>query len=270
MPSPAERLEVLNEVNVYAIEELTDLWRGASGMPSEQFRQLLIDAVPEIVDPHAAMAADYSVDWYAQSDPQSPFRPTPAALPDALPLKESAAWALGATGDEALTRFAGFMQRAIFDTARDTMVSNVDREPGARWVRHARGKACAFCRMLATRSETRSSYTSESAALSVVGRGQQMSESDRRARARGESRIGGRFMAGGTKTRGSRPLGEKYHDYCRCTAVEVRPGMTYIPPPYTERWEQQYKAAVKDTASGGAINLNAVLAHMRQADPTAA
>ncbi|OZF05239.1 hypothetical protein CH302_01040 [Rhodococcus sp. 15-2388-1-1a] len=264
--SPDDRVVILNEVNTLAVEDFTDMWRRASSadLSSAEFRSTIIDATPQIIDPYAAAAADYGVDWYQESAPDLAYQPVAGPMPDPEKIAGSSEWALNALGGEALGRFAGVVQKAIFDTERDTIVANVEQETGARWVRHARTNACEFCRMLATRSAV---YTSEAAATSVVGRGVEMSASDRRARARGESRGDrGRFLAGGRTTRGTRPLGETYHDYCRCTSLEVRPGMTYLPPSYTEKWEQQYIDAVKATADGGAINLKAVLAHMRQSE----
>ena len=52
-------------------------------------------------------------------------------------------------------------ERAIFDGFRDTITANADREPGARWARHASANACGWCRMLATREAV---YTSAHAA----------------------------------------------------------------------------------------------------------
>lgn len=60
-----------------------------------------------------------------------------------------------------------------------------------RWRRKTSGKACSWCTMLATRSD----YTSRESAVSVQGRT-------------------GRL-------RGTQPMGNRYHDHCSCTAVEV-------------------------------------------------
>lgn len=78
-----------------------------------------------------------------------------------------------------------------------------------------------------------------------------MSASDRRIRAAGGNRgARGRIVAGGIKSRGSRKLGDKYHDHCRCLAVEIRPGKSYEPAPYVEKWNEDYVAARKAAGSG--------------------
>lgn len=164
---------------------------------------------------------------------------------------------------ELIDRLTGPVQRYVNDAARDTLSENADRE-GMRWARHASANACAFCRMLATRLAV---FTSEEAAAQVVGRGQDMTLSERRARAAGRTRRDrGRFMAGGRRTRGTRALGEKYHDNCHCIPVPVRAGDVYEPPPYVAEWDQQYIDATNETPGRGrygAIHTRAVLAHMR-------
>lgn len=164
---------------------------------------------------------------------------------------------------ELIDRLTGPVQRYVNTSARDTLSGNADRE-GVVWARHASANACAFCRMLATRLAV---YTSEDAAGQVVGRGQEMSLADRRARAAGRSRRErGRFMAGGRRPRGTRALGEKYHDNCHCIPVPVRAGDVYEPPPYVAEWDQQYIDATNETPGigrYGAIDTRAVLAHMR-------
>jgi hypothetical protein len=55
--------------------------------------------------------------------------------------------------------------------------------------------------------------------------------------------------------------GGKYHDHCHCVAVPVWPGQA----PYAAKWDKAYRDATKaTTASGEPIDLNKVLAHMRQ------
>lgn len=266
MPTPNEKREVLDDLATLAMQEVSDVWRDASllDLSSPEFRSVITQAVPEIVDPYAATAGDLAAGWYDESAPELEFKASPAELPPPSKLATSTSWALQATGEAALIRMAGFTTKAIFDQERETVVQNAEAEPGATWARHAQPGACSFCRLLASRNEV---YASKAAATSVVGRGKAMSESDRRARSRGETRGDrGRFLAGGTRTRGTQALGDRYHDHCRCTATEVRPGMTYIPPSYAQAWEKQYTDAVKATADGGPINLKAVLSKMDELD----
>ncbi len=133
--------------------------------------------------------------------------------------------------DVTLSRLSGSVKRMVYDASRDTVVSNATQE-GVRWVRVAQPDACAFCRMLATRSAV---YHSQALAL-----------------------------------RGASPYSESYHDHCRCVAVPVRAGSVYTPPDYVQQWMQDYNDAVDATkkagrskGKNGAIDFKAVLSQMR-------
>jgi hypothetical protein len=128
-------------------------------------------------------------------------------------------------------RLAGAAQKWVYDASRDTVVENADAE-GVTWARHAQPGACAFCRLLATREDV---YHSAKSATTVIGR------------------------AGGA--RGTRKMGDKYHDFCRCKAVPVRAGTVYVPDAYVADWAQEY-----EDAAGGPIKK--VLAKMRAANET--
>ena len=269
MLSPSERRELLASLNLLAAQDISDLWRDASmlDLDSPSFRNVMVQAVPELVEPYAITAADLAAVWYEDSAPELAYRAFAAPPAPTDQIAASTRWALSASGEAALSRMIGTAQRAVFAASRDTVVGNSGAEPGSTWARHASGTACAFCRMMATRGDV---YASEAAAVSVVGRGKEMSLSDRRIRAAGgERRKSGQFAAGGVKTRGTQKMGDKYHDRCHCLAVEVRPGRSYEPPPYVEAWEKQYKDAVKGTdgtGEFGAIDIKAVTAHMRAAE----
>ncbi|QIS21265.1 hypothetical protein [Nocardia terpenica] len=111
--------------------------------------------------------------------------------------------------DAMFNAMLGVGQRQMANHSRNTVRQNALREPGARWVRYASANACAFCRMLATLGtwEGEGYYRSERTALV------------------------------------RRRDGERYHDYCRCIAVPVRPGRTYDEPPWMDAWRQEYKTA---------------------------
>lgn len=81
--------------------------------------------------------------------------------------------------------------RAVLNAGRDTVEWSAGAQ-GRSWRRVTDGDPCAFCAMLATRSD----YTTKERALTT-----------------GHTR---RHKRGG-----KRPLGSKYHDHCGCTVVEV-------------------------------------------------
>lgn len=149
--TPAERQLILSQVNTLAVQDLVALWRQAERLATGEFAQFMIDAFPNVVDPYAAMAGDLATDWYDESAPNLDYRAAPTGMPNVQALQESTSWALGASGNAALTRLSGTLQRAVFNGARDTIVDNTARETGARWARHASANACEFCSVMATR-----------------------------------------------------------------------------------------------------------------------
>lgn len=262
MPTPpSDRQRILTQIAEMAVVALRDLWRRASLVPDIDFAAFLIEAFPEAVDPYAALAAEVAAEWYAETvSVNKAF----VSLPGALPLREqmlkSAQWALGGDGTVALDRMSGTAQRAVFDSARETTLYNVEREPGSTWARYASANACAFCALMATRGQV---YASKKSALRVVGRGKDFSTN---FNADGSRKAGG--QAGGVKTRGRRAVGEKYHDDCHCVAVEVRPGGSYEPPPHVENFARAYRDAFDAVPNGTAYDkqnsvLKAVLSNMR-------
>lgn len=262
MTTPTERQRILAELHMLAVEDVVKLWRAASGMDleSREFRALIEQAYPEIPSRWGTAAAEFATQWYDESAPDLAYRATPAPLHPVEQYAANANWALGAVGEAALDRLVADLQWSMYDMARSTTAVNVEAEAGSRWVRYASSTACAFCRVLATRSiaENPTYYRSEASATTVVGRGKEMSLSERRARARGETRDSRhRFIAGGRRARGNRALdSEGFHPRCHCVAVEVRPGRSYEPPAYVEQWLEDYKEA-----SGG--DFSTTLSRMR-------
>lgn len=261
MPSPNERREILGQLNLLAAQDLSDLWRDASmlDLDSTAFRSVMVQAVPELVAPYATTAADLSALWYEDSAPELAYRAIVAPPAPVEQLAASTRWALGASGQAALAKMIGTAQRTVFNASRDTIVGNIRLEPGSRWARHASSTACAFCRLMATRGAV---YSTEGAAGLV---GAERWEAKRNYKGQ---KVGGDIGRAG-RVRGTQQAGSKYHDHCHCLAVEVRPGQSYQPPPYVEKWEQQYIDAVRGTdgkGEFGAIDINAVVSHMRAAE----
>ena len=133
----------------------------------------------------------------------------------------------------------------ILRPGRDTITASVAADPAQPyWIRRPGPGACAFCLMLAGRSADH--YRSAQSAGYVVGR-------PRTAR-----QI---FNEEPIKTRGSREVGQKYHDNCGCVPEPVWPGddPPFDPTPY----RQMYAEAVEEV--GDAKSTAAVLAAMRAA-----
>lgn len=297
MPSPAEVdnfQRLLATLSGQAAQAVTDLWNKLQNLDYETRWKALEAAYPAVVDPFLAASGTLTAEWYASMDPRAPYAVQIAAPIARETLMSNVGWAL--TQTDVATALSGSVERQVFNTSRETILSNVERE-GVKYARHASANACSFCRLLATRGAV---YASESAAVSVVGRGKDLSLGERRMRAStvglpwrprfdqrgaaidpdavslgGNKRRGkrGRFLAGGGgQLRGNQKLGEPFHDNCHCLAVPVRAGDSYEPPDYVNKWEQDYfaaqdaaKAAGKTRGEFQAIDTDAVLNEMRKA-----
>lgn len=215
-----------------------DLRLPPQGAPATQQPLPRRNPVPPIVGPTSRRAAAAA----------EAFQPRPAAPAPSSEIESSVRWSMRARTDPAAaestvtSRLAGAVQRHVQNSARETITQNADLE-GAKWYRHAQPDACAFCRMLATRGPD---YLSAKSAQFVVGR-------------RSKSR-GGRPGELTGKLRGSRPIGELYHDDCGCVPVAVRAGEEYQPPDYVHDWLDQYLTAA-DKSNG---STKSILSEMRK------
>ncbi len=145
--SAQERRFLLNQLNRLAASDVAALWNAAERLTSTDFARFVIDGFSDVVEPWMVAASDMAAVWFEESVGQ------PATVAD-VPVERlglSARWALGADGVEALKRLTHTTQRAVYDGARQTTMLNVERT-NMRWARDARADACAFCRLLATRT----------------------------------------------------------------------------------------------------------------------
>lgn len=253
---------ILTDLSTLTVSQLVSLFR-QYGTRSD-FPQLVKTAFPQIVEPHAHAAAQITAQWYDELH-TSTFHATPTVNLPAERMDKTVDWALYAPTetkpshvhvtetdlaptetshiytyeeqpDASLSRLSGSAKRMVYDASRDTVTTNTSQQ-GVHFARYASANACAFCRLLATRTG-KDLYSSEKAATTVVG-------------------VRGR-------PQGTRALGAKYHDHCRCVAVPVPDGQTYTPPDYTKQWQQDYTDARKGVREAGkTANLNNILSHMR-------
>lgn len=275
MPSQAEIEEFQNNLRgiaALAAAEATGVAASVAADPPSQMETILTAAIPKILEPFLAAAAALAAAFYKNPEHPSSRRAAPGIPPrressarrvsvfvgptnrtaladaeafqprpaDPIPqerIESSVRWAVNAdrtNGQSSVaSRLASAVQRHVHNAARDTITANADAE-NVKWYRHARPNACAFCRLLATRGPK---YLSEESALRVVGR-------------RG-------------KPRGTRQIGEKYHDHCFCVPVAVRAGDEYKPPDYVADWLREYEDAV-DASDG---SLKSIIREMRKNDP---
>ena len=145
-------------------------------------RAFITEAWPELIRPYVDAAGDLTVEWYdGQPSTNTVFVPQPADPPPDEHLAANGRWAMGQ--DDPRDALGGAGERAVFNASRDTVLDNVIREDGARWVREARPGACNFCKMMTTRGAV---YWTEASALTVTGRTVNIELSDRRAIAAGQ------------------------------------------------------------------------------------
>lgn len=179
--------------------------------------RLVTDAYPELSSPYLAAAADLTATWY-EDQPAAigakPFIAAPAELPAIEQLAANARWAL--TQKKPTTALQGAGRRAIFQSHRDTVLLNVERE-GVSWAREARPGACGFCRMTTTRILTE-----------------------------GFGGAPGLYRSEGTADANPHTEDAKGHDHCRCVAVPIRGGHPYTVPGYVHDWLDDYEQVSRD------------------------
>lgn len=235
--SAAERRFLLDQLNGLAANDLDNLWQAADTLSTTDFFDYVVAGFPELGNIYHQIAAQIAANWFEDSDPQSTYVAKVATPIPTKRLAESAKWALGGDGLVGKARLSGALQRAAFDGARDTTFLNIDAT-ASRWVRVARADACAFCRLLASRTGE-DAYTTKEAAQFVST----------------------------SRRRGSRKRGEKYHDHCYCVPVEIRATQSVgdVLDPETvnqvQRWNDEY---LKARANAGTGDPKQILAAWRQ------
>lgn len=174
--------------------ELGRLWR-AGKMNDTQYVRLCVELERAGHDGSAAMAAKFVSD-FRKLNGVDPGLIVYDEFDAAAALARSIATTRIMASDpdkagETIDRMAVGFNRAVLNAGRDTVEWSAGAQ-GRSWRRVTDGDPCAFCAMLATRSD----YTTKERALTT-------GHTSRHKR--------------GNK----RPLGSRYHDHCGCTVVEV-------------------------------------------------
>lgn len=182
-------------------------------------------------DTSAGLAAQYYDEIREGSRATGAYRALTAGVVSGQ-VSASVSWALTA---DSMNRLSGVVDRLVKQAGRDTFFGNVanDSDRSARWIRVPQGETCAFCLMLASRGYD-GGYSSGKAAGYVSG-----------ARSR---------------SRGSRDIGEKFHDHCDCKAVQVYSVDDYPDNYDYERYNEIYQ---KGIAEAGSMNTKAILSGIR-------
>lgn len=181
---------------------------------------VLHEAFPDLFNPYAAASSAVSATFYEEVRALSISSGVDAALTlDAVEAPRwhgLVGWGAGASmferGGQALvfSLLSGGLTRALREAASDTIIGNAQMERvQVGYQRVPSPGCCAWCGMIASRGDI---HKSEDDALRVMGRGVPVGQ----GRGRG-SKGKGR----GIRPRGSRAIGEKYHDHCKCAGVPV-------------------------------------------------
>jgi hypothetical protein len=246
--SAAERRYILDNLTRLAAADINNLWRIAQLQSDLEFAAYITQAFPEIVDPYHQLAAEAGATFFEEDFPAITTAAIQAPSLPADQLTKSVQWALGADGDQAIERMVGTAQRAIYDGERDTTVANASSN-GLRWVRVARPNACAFCRLLASRTATDTTYSGAGVRAKIDPTTGAPYPDGRQTTV-----VFGRRRGGSKQT-----VGNEYHDYCQCTAKAIPAGvdpMDYLSatePQFAElaqQWDEQYQKARADAGTG--------------------
>ena len=252
-----------------AVQDLSQVVALIRGLDVVEARELLKDALPDLMDPFMGAASDAAAqlldELYAIVGEAPPELARPSGLWTPERVDSLARWAVTPLVDDSLdssvlTRLTGAAARGIFDASRLTVVDGVTRNSDGRRVyfqRVPRPGACAFCQMLASRPQYMA-YKTEESAGAVAGRGSTRTGYDEF----GNSLAGGR--GGGIKARGTQELGEKYHDECHCVSVPMIGGaVSESLAESRAKYEDLYQQVVQ-TNERGVVDLKATLSAWRQ------
>lgn len=199
-----------------AMDDLDSLMVSVLSESPRVQREALRDILPELGDRYVGATSMVSAEFFDElMSLQEVAKPVRAdtLLEDSNRWRSLVDWSaddyvferLGA--DAVFSRLAGGLTKTLTEAAADTMIGNAEQQLDDFYSaqRVPQPGCCAFCSMLASRGAV---YT-ERSATGVVGRGRS---------------IGPHRLAKGIRPRGSRKLGEKFHDYCRCEVVILTQG----------------------------------------------
>lgn len=237
-----QRRADLVDLHTLALTDATYLVQELANEDPRVVQDTLRRYLPDLVDPYAAAAGEQSAAAYmADRAAAGVSRAYPAAVASTLPEIERyralAGWAssvLFANPEltaAVISRLASGLSRIVFNAHADTTADLAAADSvGVRYQRMAAVGCCDFCGIMASRGAV---YSSESAALRVVGRGVPVPDVPRRR--------GG--APGGVKARGARALGDTFHDNCKCTAVALFEGREQQMESVSREWFDVYQEA---------------------------
>ena len=202
-----------------ALVDLDKIMRAVANESPAVQREAMMDLLPALGNQYASatgeVAAVFSGELMELQEVKRPVAPETLELP---PAQSWYALAGFGTSDRVMERggmllayslIAGGLTKRLTEFAADTMIGNAGiQSTPMRAQRVPKTGCCAFCGMLASRG----AVYSEESGLKVGGRGVPVGQ--------GKGK-GSKGRGRGVKTRGSRAIGESFHDHCRCEVVVV-------------------------------------------------
>lgn len=150
-----QRQASLDDVTAAATADLSGFYQSIAGESPDRVAAQLRAATPAVINQYGEVAGTMAADWYEQTRPKPGFLAQTAtpSLADSMP--GMLGWALAPlfsdTGSDTLERLVGGVQRLILLFDRDTIDSNVVRDPLAEHAKRiALPGACAFCAYMST------------------------------------------------------------------------------------------------------------------------
>lgn len=231
-----------------ALVELDKLMRPfASESPTVQ-REALMDLLPLLGSQYASatgeVAAVFSGELMELQEVRKPVAPETLELP---PVQSWHALVGFGASDRVFERggmmlayslLAGGLTKRLTEFAADTMIGNASiQSVSTSAARVPKAGCCAFCGMLASRGAV---YSTESAGV-VGGRGIPVGQ--------GKGK-GSKGRGRGIKTRGSRAIGESFHDHCRCEVVALTAGNEAQLQADADRYYESYRESADKVNAG--------------------
>lgn len=226
--------QVIDGLSTVAFAQIKALLQSLDNPNPIAFRDALLATYPELMRPFIGSASDVAAQWYktlrTNAGISSSFRVVPAQA-SVDQLEAGLRYSLSPLfqpekfiGSDVLSMLAGFSQKMIANSGRDTISETAFADPvRTGWARVPRAGCCAFCGLLASRGAV---YLSSASAGGVVGRGVDASVTAGKRGGQGK----------GVKARGSRELQASYHDSCRCVVTPLFPGADNSYVEYTTKY----------------------------------
>lgn len=214
----------LTQLSTAALGDLRALMNSLGDVDPARAQAVLQEAFPEVFNPYAAASSAVSASFYEEvrvmSEVRGRFDAETLDSVDSNRYQALVGW--GARGSVlerggaalAYSLLSGGLTQILTELAADTIIGNAALDPAPMgYQRVPRAGCCAFCGMLASRGAKYGADQAGQMGGRVIGRGIPVPK---------QRKSGG--QARGIRPRGSRAIGEKFHDDCKCRAMPVNEG----------------------------------------------